>query len=487
MNKSVFYNVFVLLIALVVGTVIVLFMSYSTSCLFEEPFTNDSAVFQIIGKYWTEGYLPYSDLFDVKGPVTFFVNALGYYITGNRMGIAILQIVCMTVNILMLNKIYRIVFSPFWSVVLTILSVLSITNLYQEGNTVEEPVLPLLLLSFYLFYRWLDKEEKNGTIHPLSYAFVYGITFGICLFSRLTNAVGVCVCVLFVAILLIRKNQWKNLLYNSFSFLGGVCVIIIPFIVYFYLKGNLDEMFFGSILFGFTYAASSGFDLFTRQGMYTVIVYFIDGYMLLFICIYLLLKGTKNRMACLAFLLVSLFTLLWLFMSNGYHHYCLICVAYFPIALVLLYKSSGIRNQIFLFIVSILFHLIITAYGTYNNVVVMNKYMEKDKLVEALRPWMSDVPSDYKDSFIAYNCTADIYLHMNIKPYYNVFTSQDKYIRMGGRMKESIIDQYSNGDVKWILIGYYRHGKTTLIDGILSERYYLYKEDPKFALYRLKE
>ena len=117
----------------------------------------------------------------------------------------------------------------------------------------------------------------------------------------------------------------------------------------------------------------------------------------------------------------------------------------------------------------------------------MNKYMEKDKLVEALRPWMSDVPSDYKDSFIAYNCTADIYLHMNIKPYYNVFTSQDKYIRMGGRMKESIIDQYSNGDVKWILIGYYRHGKTTLIDGILSERYYLYKEDPKFALYRLKE
>ena len=55
----------------------------STSPLFS-GWGYDSAMFQTMGKYWAEGYLPYVDLYDHKGPMIFFLNALGYALNGRN-------------------------------------------------------------------------------------------------------------------------------------------------------------------------------------------------------------------------------------------------------------------------------------------------------------------------------------------------------------------------------------------------------------------
>ena len=52
----------------------------------------DSSVFQVMGKYWLEGVVPYKDLFDHKGPIVYVVNALGYAIYP-RSGIMVPQII----------------------------------------------------------------------------------------------------------------------------------------------------------------------------------------------------------------------------------------------------------------------------------------------------------------------------------------------------------------------------------------------------------
>ena len=59
------------------GLVWALFFSKTTSPLYTDV-GYDSAMFQTIGKYWAQGYLPYVDLFDHKGPLIFFINAVGY-------------------------------------------------------------------------------------------------------------------------------------------------------------------------------------------------------------------------------------------------------------------------------------------------------------------------------------------------------------------------------------------------------------------------
>ena len=68
----------------------------STSPLFS-GWGYDSAMFQTIGKYWVEGYLPYVDLYDHKGPMIFFINALGYGL-GGRNGVYIIQVLSIALS-----------------------------------------------------------------------------------------------------------------------------------------------------------------------------------------------------------------------------------------------------------------------------------------------------------------------------------------------------------------------------------------------------
>ena len=68
------------------------FFSVSTSFLYDYPKSIDSHVYQVIGKLWNEGYLPYVDVWDHKGPVIYFINAIGYALTGNKYGVFIIQL-----------------------------------------------------------------------------------------------------------------------------------------------------------------------------------------------------------------------------------------------------------------------------------------------------------------------------------------------------------------------------------------------------------
>ena len=70
-------------IYLLISIFMILILSKSTSPLYDGSYTIDSSVFQLIGKGILEGYIPYVDLFDHKGPILFFIQALGILINKN--------------------------------------------------------------------------------------------------------------------------------------------------------------------------------------------------------------------------------------------------------------------------------------------------------------------------------------------------------------------------------------------------------------------
>lgn len=83
---------------------------YSTTTSFLYPYVGgDSAVFQVLGKYWLEGFLPYKDLFDHKGPLLFFINAIGWTIHP-REGIMISQIIFMYLSLLLIWRMLDLYF-----------------------------------------------------------------------------------------------------------------------------------------------------------------------------------------------------------------------------------------------------------------------------------------------------------------------------------------------------------------------------------------
>lgn len=83
----------------------IFFLSCSTSVLYPYYYGSDSAQFQTIGKAWAMGKIPYRDMFDHKGSYIFFVNMLGYKLTGNSSGVMLLQMCNMFVFLIGVYKI----------------------------------------------------------------------------------------------------------------------------------------------------------------------------------------------------------------------------------------------------------------------------------------------------------------------------------------------------------------------------------------------
>lgn len=146
----------------------------------------DQATFTIMGRYWfEEGKLPYVDLFDHKGPVIFFLNGLGWMLTGNVYGIALIQSLfvfayCVTAYVALREK-HGIEFAFAF----VLISLAMLRNVYGGGNTVEEIGLPFQMIALLGLCRWAGSLRAE---HDPRWAFVYGISIAFFILNRATDA-----------------------------------------------------------------------------------------------------------------------------------------------------------------------------------------------------------------------------------------------------------------------------------------------------------
>ena len=141
------------LAVLALAAAFVLRFSYSTSFLYPGYCGFDSAIFQTIGKYWAEGVTPYARLFDHKGPLIFFVDAVGYWLHG-RAGILVVQTVSLAVTVWGLYRLGRTGLSRPWAAGAAALALVYLARTFDEGNMTEEYSLPFLAVSLYLAAHW---------------------------------------------------------------------------------------------------------------------------------------------------------------------------------------------------------------------------------------------------------------------------------------------------------------------------------------------
>ena len=233
--------------------ILLLWYSFTTSPLYNRIGV-DSEIFKIMGIGILEGKVPYRDLFDHKGPVIFFINALGQLISPGRAGLFLLQTVSLSCAFVLIYKISRLFSSVKKSVAIALLIGLFVTALGIGGNQVEEWELPWQLLSVYLALKYLLGFEKNP-IHLPVYTLIYGICFGIVSFTRLNDGALIGGMMIGFAAFLILKKQQRQLPLNIALFLSGWALTAVPVLLYFGRNGALSEFFYGSYTHNFLYAA----------------------------------------------------------------------------------------------------------------------------------------------------------------------------------------------------------------------------------------
>lgn len=472
-------------IAMIVFLMLMVY-SYSTSFLYDKPALGDAAIFMTIGKAWADGCIPYIDLWDSKGPIIFFVNYLGYSMLGSKIGVFTIQYICLLISAFSMYKLLRIGYNQYVSLIILVFVLISFCSLGMGGNTVAEYVLPLLAIAYYRVYKWTETvENKSIKKHKWIDALLYGAIVSFCLFSRLTNCVGISFIVVFVTIWLVKNRAWKNLMQNIVSFFLGVMIVALPICMYFISNDSFGDMWFATFLYNIDYAKTSSGDLLSVTGLLKSMIVFSETWIMAVISLMVICFSNRRKLFGVLWLLISVFTIIYLIKSNGYAHYGiislpLICIS--VLELKALCSASAIKHlRLMKNAVIATYMFIALGYNIHTMRVFTMNYLENKEL-KKYEAFLSDVPYGYKSSFVAYNPSPHIYLYMDIMPKYKFFVFQDFGANINEKYNQMLRQCYSKCESEWILV----ENSDYAIKDVLHKSYDIYKKDQELTLYRKK-
>ncbi len=446
----------------------------------------------MLGRAVVEGKLPYVDIWELKGPAIFYIEAFGYWLTYSKLGIFMIQVICLYITFYFVYRTFRIEFSIGKSILLVFFSCLSLCLNYQDGNLIEEYTLPLIAPSIFLLYKWSKCPLRNNIPRPNPYyAALYGIVLGFSLMTRLTDALGICAAVMVIAIYLIIKGQWNNLLQNVFAYLCGFVSVVIPFCLYFYAKGALYEMWYGTFIFNLSYTAESSTggisDLSSFRGF---LVAFFNSYTLFFIGLITILFNKNRRLAGTMWMAMGAFLFAWFINSNGYAHYGMLampCLCLIINELYLLERETYAIKQIFAKTVLAIYMLIIVFFGTWISFTQYQKRHNPFKEYTLFTEILSKIPSQDRDKFIAYNISPIIYEIGDLYPCYKYGGSQDWLMGMSKEQYGRIYEEFLTCRAKWILVANPNDKFCVNISPILYTHYKPAYRWDGYVLYNLKD
>ena len=476
-----------LLAAVLSASVFVLFFSTTTSPLYDYGAMFDSAMFQVIGRGWAEGVLPYTGLWDSKGPMIFFINAIGYALTGTSFGVCILQIVSLSAAMCVVFKWLSLAYSPRGALLLGLVVLAGLLLGYDFGNLTEEYLLPLLFMAYYLMYKWTLRASEGVYAHPAKYALVYGMVLGFSLMTRVTNAVGVCVGVLFVMMFLVKGRLWRNILSNAVLFTVGFLVVVVPFVIYFHSQGALSEMWYGTFVYNIGYADNSASFFTSASVLYSSLRYVLC---LLLVAVGVMVLFSKNFLQGVFWITVSFSTFVYLCVylsaTGNAYHYGMIALPYLCAALVLVKCCLASKPVISKAYMCAAMAVVFAFFVRRLDYLVSFDFNAKSRpCINMLR----FIPENERDKCVVYNCFYNIgaYVWAGIRPAVRYFAFQDWAVERNNTLRPALLAEYSRLKAKWIL--FEGDAYDTEIGGIVRRHYRLVKEDKTngYSLFRLKE
>lgn len=455
--------------------------SFSTSPLYDAA-DFDQDIFETIGWQWSLGELPYVAVWDHKGPIIFFFNMLGY-LFGGKPGILFIDVV---IEIGMVAAVYLFVSrrsTRLFGFLTALFTLFAHITVGSGGNQVGDYSLLFLLAATFLFYQYTLGLTRGRYDHRPLYALVYGLGFGACLMSRLSDGFALCLMVLSVCIVLVVHRLWLNLLANAAAFVVGAAIIVVPFSIYFYLHGALADMWYATLTFNIEYAMTSHISD-TVHGLSKWVyraVYFSPVICVMVSSVATIIYDRRRQAEAWPWILVSLGTIVWVFKSYANANYAIPTIPLLVVAALQIRQLEIERKSLRY----VMLGMVIMVFGCFanHNRVFLTYFTPAAPIYPEI---MASAPQSYKQSFVAYNCVPYINKQLDVKPACRFFVNQDWFIQNGASIRPKIRQAFAEGHAQWVLIKDYEQSN---IADILSRRYTIYTSRPDLGLtlFRLKQ
>ena len=221
---------------------------------------DDANVFMTIGKAMLSGERLYTDIFDQKGPVLFFIHEFAALISYNSfLGIYLIEIMCYWGFLWYSYKIMRLFSNSWIAMPLTCLIGLGVvtTDFFFYGDSVEEFSLPILSYTLYHMLSYLKTQAipSKGTL------ILVGVGMGIIFWMKFTVVVFHFAALIALLVICCRNRKLQDLRRITLWIIAGFLLLSIPCISYFVAKGTLADMYdayFYTNLFQYGGSAANG-------------------------------------------------------------------------------------------------------------------------------------------------------------------------------------------------------------------------------------
>ena len=215
----------------------------------------DSSVFIYSAQQILDGQLMYKDIVDHKGPFLYFIDAMALFIFGgNFIGIWIFEVLSLFVASIMMFKTARLFADKVSSLLAVVTAILFLVPLLVGGNLTEEWALPYKSIALYIFVSYLKGNKPLDVFSLFILSFTFVLTFMI-------RANLVAMWAGFGIVLLIKwivEKRYSELIRSLSFLLLFVILSLLPFFLYFYIKGTLSDAIYLVFKYNmFEYAPSS--------------------------------------------------------------------------------------------------------------------------------------------------------------------------------------------------------------------------------------
>ena len=294
------------ILLLAASAVFLTFLTCPFSPIYRYNFEPDEICYQIMSLGWLKGKIPYRDLFDHKGPLTYVIYSLGLLLTGkNTLGILFVFSAINIGSFILVYKTMRLCFPENKSIVGTtlILSLFFAAKypLFASGTKPDHFILLFLLISEYLYVRGIKeyrkkinalsssetekKESSKQKVSPVVFGKRDRFLIGLCCGAVFMIKMNVCIYFLtfigFYFLWLLYKKEGKAFFWSCGLFLSGIVLVCLPFFIYYSLNGALSDLIYAYFTFNIKYAGKGGIHLFLSRpyiemhNQYTIVLLFV--------------------------------------------------------------------------------------------------------------------------------------------------------------------------------------------------------------------
>lgn len=303
----------------------------------------------------------------------------------------------------------------------------------------------------------------------------------ICALTRITNAMPLCILILFGIGVMIQRKQWIDIIKNIIAFLIGAIIILLPFYIYMIANDCLDEAIYATFIYNFKYAKNNSTLSLPVIEVIKKFYYLIPMTATTVIGI-VCIKLNKERLISTIIPAESIMGIVMQISGMPYSHYLMVWIPIITIAMSFVLSID--RKKLSAYIVIVLciisgFVVLEKDIRLIKESITISEDVSAEKYEVEAKSLLSGVP-DYEDkNIVCYNVNAYFYIATGIKPCYKYCVLQDWQSSKDETMQNELKEMLMSLKADYIVMP---NGANNVLDNVVLEYYTKVNETDRFVL-----